>query len=115
MVLIMFAHIAFVQATPNVNAFVDLTAVATPFPKYWQRCVGSGHMLLGTRADWRHHLKLAADELGFQAIRGHGLLDDDMSGKPRIDAAPPDRHPTNARRNALSAFGSTCDSAAKER
>ena len=36
-------------------------------------------MLLGTRADWRAHLKLAHDELGFTGIRGHGLLDDDMS------------------------------------
>ena len=39
-------------------------------------------MLLGTRADWRAHLKLAVEELGFTGIRGHGLLDDDMSVMP---------------------------------
>ena len=39
-------------------------------------------MLLGTRADWREHLRLAHDELGFTGVRGHGLLDDDMSVMP---------------------------------
>lgn len=56
------------------------------FPHFWKRCVGSGHLLLGTRQDWRTHLRLARDELGMQGIRGHGLFDDDMSvvpgGKP---------------------------------
>merc|ERR1712137_1282328 len=53
------------------------------FPHFWKRCVGSGHMLLGTRSDWQAHLKRAKDELGFVGIRGHGLLDDDMSVMPR--------------------------------
>ena len=69
----------------NTNARVDLSASkSVPFAHYWKKCVGSGHMLLGTRADWQAHLKLAHDELGFQGIRGHGLLDDDMSTAPRI-------------------------------
>ena len=68
------------SANPVVlNATVDLTAPTTPFVHNWEECVGSGHMLLGTRADWRAHLKLAKDELGMKRIRGHGLLDDDMS------------------------------------
>jgi hypothetical protein len=46
------------------------------------RCVGSGHMALGARRDWQEHLKLARDELGFVGVRGHGLLDDDMSVMP---------------------------------
>lgn len=36
-------------------------------------------MLLGTRADWRQHMARAHDELGFTGVRGHGILDDDMS------------------------------------
>lgn len=67
----------------HVTGTVDLVAVGLPFAHYWKRCVGSGHMLLGTREDWRAHLKLAVDELGFRGIRGHGLLDDDMSVLPR--------------------------------
>jgi len=65
-----------------VAAAVDLTAPTTTFPHFWKRCVGSGHMALGARDDWRRHLKLAHDELGFAGVRGHGLLDDDMSVMP---------------------------------
>ncbi len=73
-----------------LNATVDLTAPPAPFAHNWEECVGSGHMLLGTRADWRTHLKLAHDELGMKRIRGHGLLDDDMSvvtGNARVTVA----------------------------
>eukprot|EP01043_Picozoa_sp_COSAG02_P021714 COSAG02_NODE_1111_length_14509_cov_3.543303_4_plen_105_part_00 len=50
-----------------VSASIDLTASSSPspFPHYWKRCVGSGHLLLGTRSDWQRQLKLAHDELGF--------------------------------------------------
>jgi xylan 1,4-beta-xylosidase len=58
---------------------VDLQSKAAPFKHYWKNCVGSGHMLLGTRADWQEHLIRAKNELGFTGIRGHGWLDDDMS------------------------------------
>ena len=34
----------------TVQANLDLSANTSPFPHYWKRCVGSGHMLLGTRA-----------------------------------------------------------------
>lgn len=62
---------------------VDLTKPAAAFPHFWKKCVGTGHMLLGTRADWQQHLLKARDELGFTGIRGHGLLDDDMSVVPQ--------------------------------
>lgn len=77
----MFSLASVISPGATITAGVDLTAAA-PLAHYWKRCVGSGHMLLGTRADWRAHLKLAVDELGFTGIRGHGLLDDDMSVTP---------------------------------
>eukprot|EP00051_Salpingoeca_urceolata_P030108 m.8131 g.8131 ORF g.8131 m.8131 type:complete len:562 (+) comp3142_c0_seq2:333-2018(+) len=66
-----------------VQASVDASTKGPAFPHYWKKCVGSGHMLLGTRADWREHLKQAHDDLGFEAIRGHGIFDDDMSVLPQ--------------------------------
>ena len=36
-------------------------------------------MLLGTRADWQQHMLRARNQLGFTGVRGHGILDDDMS------------------------------------
>jgi len=41
--------------------------------------VGSGHALLGLRADWRAQLVSARELLGFERVRFHGILDDDMS------------------------------------
>jgi Beta-xylosidase len=50
----------------------------TEFPHYWEMCVGSCHAYTALREDYRKQLKKAHDELGFQYVRFHGLLDDDM-------------------------------------
>jgi xylan 1,4-beta-xylosidase len=78
------------EATPagrghlaSVSATVDLrTASVSPFPHFWKRSFGSGHALLGTRADWREALNRSAVELGLEGIRMHGILDDDLSVCP---------------------------------
>jgi xylan 1,4-beta-xylosidase len=46
---------------------------------YWSRCVGSCHAATALREDWRRQLKRCREELGFEYLRFHGLLDDDMS------------------------------------
>jgi xylan 1,4-beta-xylosidase len=43
------------------------------------QCVGSGHGALALRADYREHLARVQRDIGFKFIRGHGILDDDMS------------------------------------
>ena len=58
---------------------VDPSAPTTPFSHFFETSVGSGHMALTLREDWRGHVAMAARELGVKHIRGHGLLDDDMS------------------------------------
>ena len=50
-----------------------------PFSHFFEMSVGSGHMSLTLREDWRTHIRMAARDLGVKHIRGHGLLDDDMS------------------------------------
>lgn len=50
-----------------------------PFTHFFETSVGSGHMSLTLREDFRTHLRMAAADLGVKHIRGHGLLDDDMS------------------------------------
>jgi xylan 1,4-beta-xylosidase len=47
--------------------------------QYWTRCVGSCHAATALREDWRKQLKRCREELGFEYVRFHGLLDDDMS------------------------------------
>ncbi len=51
----------------------------TPFPHYWEMCVGSSNAYTALREDYRKQLKRAHDELGFKYVRFHGILDDRMS------------------------------------
>ncbi|EGD74675.1 hypothetical protein PTSG_12384 [Salpingoeca rosetta] len=80
-------------AAAAAEVIQDATTTATvhlgdvsPFNHVWKECVGSGHALLGTRADWRAHLQNVTRDLGFKRVRFHGILDDDMTsvydGKP---------------------------------
>ncbi len=62
-----------------VDYRINMKDETTPFPHYWEQCVGSCHAYTGLREDWRKQLKKCHDELGFQYIRFHGLLNDDMS------------------------------------
>jgi xylan 1,4-beta-xylosidase len=63
----------------TIHITVDTHSQRTPFPHFWELCVGSCHAVMGLRADWRRQLKNAHAELGFQYVRFHGLLDDAMS------------------------------------
>lgn len=44
----------------------------------WSRCVGAGRASEGLREGWRNQLRQAVRECGFEYIRFHGLLHDDM-------------------------------------
>ena len=50
----------------------------TPFEHVWEHSVGSDHAPIALRADWQTHLLQCRRELGFQYVRFHGLLSDDM-------------------------------------
>jgi len=64
----------------NATPFsASIAGPTQPFSHVWEKCVGSGHALLGLREDWRQHLTQAQNEIGFTYIRFHGLFDDDMS------------------------------------
>lgn len=63
----------------SVEFKLDLGETATPLLHYYEMCVGSGHAALALRADWQAHLRKCRDELGFEYVRFHGLLNDDMS------------------------------------
>jgi len=48
------------------------------FPHIWEHTVGSGHAPLAIRADWQAHMLRCHSELGFQYVRFHALLSDEM-------------------------------------
>ena len=62
----------------SIDFFCDLTEPPTPFTHFWEHTVGSDHARMALRADWQQQLKRSHDELGFQYVRFHGLLSDDM-------------------------------------
>jgi xylan 1,4-beta-xylosidase len=55
-----------------------LAAPSSPLPHVWEHTVGSCHAPLALRADWQQQLRRCHDELGFQYVRFHGLLCDDV-------------------------------------
>ena len=63
----------------SVTFKVRLNHESRPFPHYWEKSVGSCHAYMGLREDWRAQLKKCREELGFQYVRFHGILNDQMS------------------------------------
>jgi len=70
----------------------DLTQVKGPRSMVWQDSVGAGRVGEGLRAGWRSQLELCRKELGFNYLRAHGLLHDelgvyseDKQGNPRYN------------------------------
>jgi xylan 1,4-beta-xylosidase len=56
----------------------DLHQPAAPFPHFWEHTVGSGDAALTLRADWQRQMLRCHQELGFQHVRFHGILSDNM-------------------------------------
>jgi xylan 1,4-beta-xylosidase len=61
-----------------IEFFCDLSERGTPLPHCWEHTVGSCHAPLALRSDWQAQLEQCHRELGFQYVRFHGLLSDDL-------------------------------------
>jgi xylan 1,4-beta-xylosidase len=62
----------------SIKFFCNLADATTPLPHFWEHTVGSDHAPIALRADWQSQLQRCHNELGFQYVRFHGLLSDDM-------------------------------------
>jgi xylan 1,4-beta-xylosidase len=56
----------------------DISKTAGPHTSVPFRCIGAGRANEGLRADWQQQLATVQRELGFDYIRMHGILHDDM-------------------------------------
>jgi xylan 1,4-beta-xylosidase len=56
----------------------DVNLIKGANSKVWRKCIGAGRANEGLRADWQEQLRLTKKECGFEYIRMHGLLTDDM-------------------------------------
>ncbi len=56
----------------------DFRQLRKAFRHFWEHTVGSGHAPLALRADWQAQMLRCHQELGFQHVRFHALLSDEM-------------------------------------
>jgi xylan 1,4-beta-xylosidase len=70
-------------ASPNSSVVterltIDASAATTPFPHFWEQTFGSGHAILALRESYREDLRTVKEATGFQSVRFHGILDDEV-------------------------------------
>src|ERR1017187_3748547 len=78
--MLAFTALASAQAPSTAPRVIsaDLNHVRGPHSKVFRRCIGAGRANEGLRADWQQQLALVQRDIGFEYIRMHGLLHDDM-------------------------------------
>src|SRR5246127_5374373 len=57
---------------------VDPSAPAHPFPHFWEQMFGSGRAVLSLRDSYRRDLRSVRQITGFQYVRFHGILNDNV-------------------------------------
>jgi xylan 1,4-beta-xylosidase len=62
----------------RVGILIDASETTAMPPHFWSAAVGTGTASLALRGDLETHYKLGNREAGFQRVRGHGVLNDDM-------------------------------------
>lgn len=68
-----------VELLPERVIQLDFNQEKGPLNTFFKECVGAGRANEGLRADWQQQLAYVKKECGFQYIRMHGLLTDDMA------------------------------------
>ncbi len=63
---------------PTETITIDADAPAHPFPHYWEQMFGSGRAALSLRDSYRRDLRTVRKATGFQYVRFHAILDDDV-------------------------------------
>jgi xylan 1,4-beta-xylosidase len=64
--------------TPAETITIDANAPAHRFPHYWEQMFGSGRAVLSLRDSYRQDLRTVHQITGFQYVRFHGILNDDV-------------------------------------
>ena len=57
---------------------IDANAPAHPFPHFWEQMFGSGRAILSLRDSYRQDLNKVHQVTGFEFVRFHGILNDDV-------------------------------------
>lgn len=73
----------YAESSPQQRADQDTLTVTVnrdvgSLPHFWEKCFGSDRVAIGLRAEWRDDLVHVQPQTGMQAVRCHGLFDDEM-------------------------------------
>jgi len=89
LIAFLFSVLPLLAQAPTETITIDADAPAHPFPHFWEQMFGSGRAVLSLRAEYRGDLRAVRQITGFQYIRFHAILDDevgvydeDKEGKP---------------------------------
>jgi xylan 1,4-beta-xylosidase len=63
---------------PAAAIEIDATAAAKPFPHFWEQMFGSGRAILSLRESYRQDLRSVKQITGFQYVRFHAILHDEV-------------------------------------
>jgi xylan 1,4-beta-xylosidase len=70
--------LSFGRAQGQERIVIDAKASTTPFPHFWEQTFGSGRAILSLRESYREDLRTVKQATGFQAIRFHGIFNDEV-------------------------------------
>src|SRR3954470_11602261 len=65
-------------STTAVTIWIDASKPIAANPHVWSASVGTGTASVALRGDLQSQYKIGHREAGFQRVRGHGVLNDDM-------------------------------------
>ena len=65
---------------------IDYRSDGEKYVPYWKKCVGAGRANEGLRASFQEHLEMLQEDVGFEYLRFHGLLHDDMFAARKNEA-----------------------------
>ncbi|MGI4829694.1 MAG: GH39 family glycosyl hydrolase [Janthinobacterium lividum] len=76
LVFLCSSPVLFAQQSERLR--IDVSSPSTPFPHFWEQTFGSGRAILSLRESYRDDLRAVKQATGFQSIRFHGILMDDV-------------------------------------
>ncbi len=78
MLLLLVAPLVVAAPPAPETVTIDATAPAHPFPHFWEQMFGSGRAILSMRESYRDDLREVKQATGFEYVRFHGILNDEI-------------------------------------
>src|SRR5271166_4876097 len=78
LVLFLLCSLPLLGQPPAETITIDANSPSHPFPHYWEQMFGSGRAILSLREAYRRDLRTVRQITGFQYVRFHAILDDEV-------------------------------------